>query len=364
MSRESSSKRRKRNSPQRNRQSQLAGYRLEVEVAEGLERVAKDEIQQQLDEHSVTELNTRKGALQFYYAGDLQKLLNLKTVIAVYVSLYYDVPRPRALLGHEHFQKLLKIIDVAFSLVGKMAYQTLYLNAAGSDSSVMRRLKQEIATHTGLQIGGDEGDLLIRIRRARPGWEVLVRLSPRPLSTRDWRVCDMEGALNASVAQAMLRLYPFTPKDIFLNLMCGSGSLMIERLSLAPAQRIIGCDINPVALDCARANIAASGYRARTDIVLADVQSLPFADESIDVLCADLPFGQLVGSHAENRRLYPRILVEAARVTRQRASFLAITHEVRLMESILAKSTLWGVKKVHKITLSGLHPRIFVLRKR
>ena len=32
------------------------------------------------------------------------------------------------------------------------------------------------------------------------GWEVLVRLTPRPLTARPWRVCNWPGALNAVVA--------------------------------------------------------------------------------------------------------------------------------------------------------------------
>ena len=38
------------------------------------------------------------------------------------------------------------------------------------------------------------------------GWEALVRLTPRPLSARPWRVCNLPGALDATAAHAMARL--------------------------------------------------------------------------------------------------------------------------------------------------------------
>ena len=335
----------------------------EIEVAEGLENVLKDELLQVAGENAIAHLAVHEGALQFQYAGPVEKLLGLKTVISVYTRLYFDVPRPRALLGHEHFQMIVRAIDAARRLPGTLPYQTIYVNAAGSDSSVMRRLKAEIAQAVGMSVAEDEGDLLVRIRRAKPGWDVLVRLSPRPLATRSWRVCNLEGALNAAVAHAMHRLIPAHQNDTVLNLACGSGTLMIERLQLAPARRVMGCDIAPSALECARANIQAAGYDADTDLICADARFLPFPDEYVNIICADLPFGQLVGSHDQNRQLYPQILAEAARVARPESVFVVITHEVRLMESLLRQSTQWRLEKMLPITLRGLHPRIYLLRK-
>jgi 23S rRNA G2445 N2-methylase RlmL len=90
---------------------------------------------------------------------------------------------------------------------------------------------------------------------------------------------------------------------------------------------------------------------------------LPFADGCCDALCADLPFGHLVGSHEENVVLYPAMLREAARVARRGASLVVITHEVRLMTAVLAKIEEWRVETVLRVTLGGLHPRIFLLRR-
>jgi tRNA (guanine6-N2)-methyltransferase len=338
-------------------------HRCEIEVAEGLEHVVQSELARRIKRDSIEDLVIFKGALRFDYTGDLSLLLSLKTAIAVYLLLHYNVPRPRALLGHQHYHRLLAAINMARSLASETTYQSLYLNAAGSGSSVMVRLKRELASDTGLYVADDEGDLLLRVRRAKPGWDVLVRLSPLPLATRDWRVRNMAGALNASVAHAMLLLHQPKSTDVFVNLACGSATLMIERLALGTAHAVIGCDIDPAALECAGANIAAAGYGAQTALLRADARRLPLADNFVDTVCADLPFGQLVGSHPDNQELYPHLLAEAARVARADACFLAITHEVRLMEGLLSESPVWHTQSTLKINLSGLHPRIYVLRK-
>jgi 23S rRNA G2445 N2-methylase RlmL len=215
-----------------------------------------------------------------------------------------------------------------------------------------------------------EGDLQIRLRRASTGdagWEVLVRLSPRPLTVRPWRACDMEGALNAAVAHAMALLTRPTPDDVFLNIACGSGTLLIERLACGPARRAIGCDTDAGALDCARANVAASGYSARIELHEWDAGALPLATGSVDALCADLPFGHLVGSHEQNKTLYPCLLRQAARVARRGARFSVITHEARLTRTLLAQpeqAAAWDVEETVRVGLGEVQPHLFVLLRR
>jgi 23S rRNA G2445 N2-methylase RlmL len=351
-----------RKSPAVSRQHKTVSNRFEAEVAEGLENIARGEIQNRLGRY-VKNLAVHPSGVQFDYTGDLPHLLDLQTVVAVHFVLHLDIPRPRALLGHEHFHRLISVIDVILSLTGESEFKTFYMSAAGSESSVMMRLKGELAAHTGLDIGDDAGDLLIRIRRAQTGWDVLVRLSPRPLATRKWRVCDMQGALNGPVAHAMALLSQPDPGDVFVNLACGSGTLMIERLSCGKAYHVVGCDLNPSALDCAHKNIRTAGYDRQIDLVLTDFRQLPFANHFANVLCTDLPFGHLVGKHAENLHLYPLVLEEAARIAQPNACFVVITHEVHLMETILAQLRLWYPETIIPVSLRGLHPRIFLLRK-
>jgi tRNA (guanine6-N2)-methyltransferase len=347
-----------------------APYDCEADVVAGIEDVARDELDwlfgARLRFQSPTGCDL-PGSLRFAYTGDLRELLRPRTVQAVHLVLTFPVPRPRALLGDEHFRALLAAIALVRDLHPPATYQTLYLSAAGAESAVLTRLKEELARQTGLAIAAPEGDLQLRLRRSRAGgtgWEVLIRLSPRPLATRPWRVCNLEGALNATVARAMAVLTAPRDDDVFLNLACGSGSLLIERALCAPAYRLIGCDTSPAALACARENCQAASLAALAEWYDWDAGALPAPDAAVDALCADLPFGHLVGSHAENVALYPRIVREAARVARRGARFALLTHEVRLMESVLDEVKAWETLAIRRVALGGLHPRIFVLRRR
>lgn len=343
-------------------------YECEADVAEGLEGLAWRELKNLFDDRiEKVDLPPREGILRFRYTGNLYQLLKLRTVQAVYLIQHFAIPRPKALLGDQHFKAWVEQMSSVLNLAQPGDYHTLYLSAAGSNSTIMTRLKETLAAKIGLQIGALEGNLLIRLRRpvdGSEGWESLVRLSPRPLATRAWRVCNREGALNATVAYAAAVLTRPTPDDVFLNLLCGSGTLMIERLACGAAKSVIGYDNDPQAVECAQRNIEAAGYTAQVRLNLGDARNLPLPDKSVDVIAADLPFGILVGTHENNLELYPQVLHEAARVARPGARAAFITHEIRLLDTLLADSPDWKIEQVLKILSGGLHPRLFILTRR
>lgn len=341
-------------------------YDCELDVADGLEGIAWRELKTRFDDRiEKSDMPNRSGTVRFSYVGNPYQLLRLQIPLAAYFVRHYPVPRPKALLGDQHFKGILAQIATARELAPAESWRTMYISAAGSDSAVMTRLRDELATKTGLIPSDEEGDLLIRLRRpsdGSEGWEVLVRLTPRPLATRAWRVCNREGALNASVAHAMALFTRPTADDVFVNLMCGSGTLLIERLAAGPVAQVIGYDHDPMALECARRNAEAAGYAEQIKLREGDARGdLTMTARSADVIVADLPFGNLVGSHEDNLDIYPLVFKEAARIAKPGARVAFISHEIRLMESLLEQSTVWKQEQVIRITLGGLHPRIYLL---
>ena len=344
---------------------------FEVEVIPGLEGISQQELQRALARRVVVEPILHEGLLPIRYTGDPAALLDLATVLAVYERHYYAIPRPKALLGQAAFDQLLGAIAAVRALHPRDAFQTFRISAAGEESSVLVRLREQLAANTGLEYTAEEGDLLLRLRRPLDrveGWEVLIRISPRPLSARSWRVCNLAGALNASVAHAMALLTQPNPDDVVLNLACGSATLLIERLLAAPARIAVGCDRDRQALACAQENVAASGADS-IRLEQWDAGALPTPDAWVDVLLADLPFGQLVGSHEANKVLYPRVLREAARVTVGGGLFAAITQDIRLWERLVADSAAdWTLRTTLPIKLpfkgGHLRPRIYLLERK
>lgn len=342
-------------------------YLCEAEVVTGLKSFAIDELRTRFGERVKIYDKAKPEEILFHYEGDLSALLTLTKIVAVYLVYHYPIPRPLALLGHQHFQNMLKQISTVRAMHPDGTFHNFRIGAAGSTSSVFTRIKGELQQATGLIPSEEEGELFLRVRKSdwqEEGWDVLVRLSPRPLSARAWRVCNWEGALNATIASAMIEMSQPRPDDRFFNLMCGSGTLLIERLLRAPADVIGGCDTDLIALRCAGDNLSAAKFADQVDLLEMDATNLQLPDECIDVICADLPWGQLVGSHESNLKLYPLILMEASRIAAPGARAVFITHEIKLMDKMLADyAHQWTVKNTIRVFQGGLHPKIYVLEK-
>ena len=340
---------------------------LEAQVVEGLEEIAANELRRFFSSDpkcGEPELIVGRGSTRFSLPGLPGWLKDLKTSAAVYYGQRFDIPRPKALLGDENFRLLLDQINLALSFSGRESFQSFYLSASGRDSSLLLRMRSQIAEAIGLPEGDRQGELLVRLRNAdgaSGGWEALVRLTPRPLSTRAWRVCNFEGSLNATVAHSMALLTNPSAGDFVLNLGCGSGSLLIERLAAGEVRLISGCDLSQTALSCCVRNLHAAGLAGSAHLILGDGRQLPYPDNFFDSVLADLPFGQRVGSHPANRLLYPALMAEAARVLRPGGKVAVLTHEVRLFHSLMANSKEWFLQRIVRVNLRGLHPRIFVL---
>lgn len=282
-------------------------------------------------------------------------LLSLRTVVAPFLVSTFDVPRPKSLLSGEYFPAIVDAISTAQRL---NPMRTFRIEAAGSDSPVFRRIAAQLESATQMTEVFTEADCIIRFRRAveGSGWDVLVRLSRRPLSARDWRVRGHSAAVNATIAAAMVRLSEPAPADRVANLMCGSGTILIERLLAGPARSAVGVDIDPAAIAAAQENSAGLDVELHTADI-ADWTGGPF-----DVIFADPPWGDKTGTHSANEALHDLLLRKAYDLAATR--LVVLTHEIRIMQRCLRRVDRWGVRRELRVFAKGHHPRIYVLERR
>jgi tRNA (guanine6-N2)-methyltransferase len=345
--------------------SELRSRTVECEVLAGLESFCAAEVRRVLGRNAEPLDESGGGAVRFRLSGRLAAALELRTAVAAYLLVRGSGRRPSALLGDT---SLFDQVEAVRRLHPPGAFRSFRLSAPGKDSAALRRLRAELTERTGLPEDPDDGDLYLRIRRAQQpgnGWEALVRLSPRPLSARAWRTFNLPGALNATIAAAMVELSRPRPTDRVLNLMCGSGTLLVERLARGPAALAAGCDLDPAALAGTRANLDAAGLRGDVTLAHMDATDLAFRDGCFQVLLADLPYGHRMGSHEANAALYPAMLAEAARVSAPGGALVLVTHELRLFERCLPDAgRWWSAERMVQVYQKGHHPVIYLLRRR
>lgn len=337
---------------------------VEIEVLEGLMSLVKKEIRHHFGDQ-IQILSEDETTLILNYSGRLKALLSLRMVVAVYHVQHFNVPRPKALLGHQHFHAMLDQIKVIRGMHPKGMFETFRISAAGENSSVFARLKSEVREYTGMDVE-DDADLLLRVRPSvvqTGGWEVLTRISPRPLSARDWRVTDMHGALNACLAAAMVELTQPKPDDRYLNLMCGSGTLMVERMLKMSAEVAVGIDIDDFALEASVENLEASHQRQNVFLSKMDATQTGFGADTFNKIVVDFPYGQKIGSSEENPALYAASLKEAARIATADACLVVITHQMKSFEGVVDAQRKWRYERTLQVNQGGLHPKIYVLER-
>ena len=342
-------------------------HRVEFVFLPGLEDVVRDELDRALGSPRVVTVPGRDDAVQATVVGSLRPLLRLRTVVAPFLSLRFDVPRPRALLDGAHFPRLIEAVRLAATVDPGARSRSFRFDAAGRDTQVFQHLAEQLGAATGMRHDPEEGTTLLRVRRP-PGldaWDVLVRLGARPLSARPWRRMGYVAAANATVAAAMVRLTRPRPEDAVVNLMCGSGTLLIERLLAAPARLAVGVDLAGDAIEAAAVNVAEAGLKGQVQLVESDIADAGWARRGpFDVLLADPPWGDKIGRHEDSEELHDLLLRRGYEVAAPRARFAVLTHEIRIMARCLERAKgHWRLESEQKVFNKGHHPRIYVLRR-
>lgn len=328
---------------------------VQLEAVPGLVTVLLDEV----TETSAGRLVGEPGptAIRLVPDGGLAPLAELRTARDGFLVVGFEVPRPRALLGEEHLRRLVGAVGTV-EADSPEPFAGFRFSAAGSDSAVFARLADELTRRTDLEHRPDEGEMVLRVRPGPSGWEVLIRLRPRPLSHRPWRTGGFPGALESSTAAAMVRLGG-SPRGSVLDLCCGSGTILLEALS-GGARAGVGVDSDPEALAMARLHLQRWGGRggqlARTDATDCGLRPGTF-----DLICANPPWGHRFGRHDTADELHDGLLAEAGRLARPGARLVLISHELRRFQAAVGRQRRWQVGQRVQLDLRGHHPCIWVL---
>ncbi|PVD24519.1 hypothetical protein C0Q70_15002 [Pomacea canaliculata] len=141
--------------------------------------------------------------------------------------------------------------------------------------------------------------------------------------------------LRPTICHNMLRMCKIRDGHIVCDPMCGTGSISIQG-SLAWPKTFQLCGENhPKALEKVSLNTQALNLKRtsrnqgtlKTDALRWDACHLPIRDSMVDIFVTDLPFGNRIGSRVDNRKLYPKILDEMARVGRAGARACLLTED-------------------------------------
>jgi 23S rRNA G2445 N2-methylase RlmL len=191
---------------------------------------------------------------------------------------------------------------------------------------------------------------------------IAVRLTDSSARHREYKRAHLPASLRPSAAATLVGLTNPAPDDVFLDPMCGAGTLLIERGEAGRYALLLGGDLSVEAVDAARANI---GRRYQPiELHTWDARALPLDRGSVTALATNLPFGTRVGDAETNRRLYAPFIREAARVLRPRARLVTLTGDTVTLDAALRGRNEFVRLEHHFVQVLGHPARIDLFERR
>ncbi len=335
---------------------------IKITFIEGLEPVVKKELQSFVNPKKIS---FESGSFYLEYFKDFSKLLLLKSALRAYLVARSEkfnpsyVSRHKAVLGNLIEEVLLN---------NKNSFSTFNISAAGTDSPEIKDTANYIKNTFKLE-EDDEADLKIHIAKKEYVWEIGVQISPRPLSVREYKINDMAGAMNPTIAYALNSLCQAETRKSYLNMFCGSGTLLIEAAEVSTnLERISGFDSDKKAITLAIQNIKKAGFIRKIQIEMRDVFDEPAAVEKFDIITADLPFGMKISKDADLDLLYSAFFSYAAKVIRPNGVLGFYTPKTDIVEQTMRKfpfeiTHVLPLKLVTSVN-SHLRPSLYVCKLR
>ncbi len=224
-------------------------------------------------------------------------------------------------------------------------FNSFKISCAGADSSEVRSIASYIEKNFSLE-EKNEADLRIHLAKVGNVWEVGVQITPRPLSVRQYRLVNMSGAIDPTLAYAINSLCNLDEMESYLNVFSGSGTLLIEAGQSFPhLNKLVGFDNNKKHLSISIQNIRKSGLIKKIQIKEGDVFSSPDFGR-FDVITSDLPFGMVISKNEDLKSLYVAYVKYCEKYLSPSGRMAVFTSRFDILNSVLEKSKFKIIKTV------------------
>lgn len=207
----------------------------------------------------------------------------------------------------------------------------------------------------------DNADLEFWLQQTGARIRLGLRLTDRTTRHRTYKSANRPGSLRPTIARALALLTRPEDHDIFLDPMCGAGTIAIERALAGRYALIRGGDIDERAVADALENFG-NRHKPR-DIYHWDARRLPLPNRSVDKVATNPPWGRQIGSRSELHALYGAALAEIDRVLRPNGLVAILTSEWNALKTALAPTDLTTIEHLKNIAVLGRRADIFVAQK-
>ncbi|MCB8945362.1 MAG: RNA methyltransferase [Ardenticatenaceae bacterium] len=191
-----------------------------------------------------------------------------------------------------------------------------------------------------------------------------IRLTDRTMRHRFDKVVELPASLRPSVAAAMVHLSEPNKDDVFVDPMCGSGTILMERIAAGPYRRLYGGDIAPERVEATKKNLFQKVWLKSVLVRQWDVQQLPLNTYEADKVVTNLPFGKQIGQGQDLAKLYNAFFAELVRVLKPNGRCVLLTSEFDLLKEAVRQQPKLEVVRGYSIAVLGQWGRIYIVERK
>lgn len=331
--------------------------KIKLTFIQGLKNIVLEEI---LNNPKLRTIYQGGDAVYLDFNSNINEVLQLKSILNAYIIKQGDNLNPYFLSKHKSYIGEL----IEFVLKHSSGFKSFKLSCAGPDSKEVRSIKRFI-TDTYKIEESEEADMELFIGKSNSTWELGVRITNRPLSLREYKVENIKGGLNPTIAYAINTFCNLSFAKSYLNIFSGSATLLIEAGLINKSLKLIGFDNNGKSNALAVKNIKKAGLIKSIQLKTEDIFNKPELGK-FDVITSDLPFGMQISKDENLEKLYETFIEYSEHSINQDGILAVYTTEYDLLSKIIEKSKFSVVEtldlKVSTVVNSYIYPKVFICK--
>ena len=344
-----------------------------ITVSAGLETIAREELSERFaDTGHLKILGRKPQRLLFQYTGNPRDLLSLRTAENLFLILKQMPKMTRSRSSLTAFSGALSRFNFkeAFECcrqVGIRTWKRMPFRVTSRLSGKrnfrrvdLQRVVERALLDRGWYSGMSKSALDIWAEVHGDDGYISIKLSANDMAQRPYKQAHIPASLKPTLAYSMVRLSRPHPEDVFLDAMCGAGTILLERAFIKRYRYLIGGDVSTDALDATVVNFGRK-HQPR-QFFHWDARSLPLGSNTVDKIVCNLPFGETIGNVPQLTNLYRQCLKEYERVLRPRGRMVLLTSQDTLLDDELKQRRSLRVTQKLTVDVRGMRARMSVVR--
>ena len=341
-------------------------------VSAGLETIAREELSERFSDTGHLKILERKPKrILFQYTGNPRELLSLRAAEHLFLILKRvpKMTRSRSSLtalsgslARFNFKETFDCCrQVGISTWKRMPFRvTSRLSGKRNFRRIdLQRVVESALLERGWHLKSSNAALDIWAEVHGDDGYISVKLSSNDMAQRPYKQAHIPASLKPTLAYSMVRLSRPHPEDVFLDAMCGAGTILLERALINRYRYLIGGDLSTDALDATVANFGRK-HQPR-QFFHWDARTLPFRSNTVDKIVCNLPFGETIGNVPQLTNLYRECLREYERVLRPRGRMVLLTSQNRLLDNALKQRRSLRVAQQLTVDVRGMQAWMYVV---